>query len=666
MLTKRLFDHLEDGRAVHCYRLTNAVGAYVEILDYGCIIRAVCVPDRNGALTDTVLGYDTVQEYITNGGSVGATLGRCANRIKNAAFTLNGVHYPLLANNNGNHLHGGKERFGVKIWQVVTETENSITLTYTSPHMEEGYPGTLKTSVTYTWTDANALAIRYEATTDQDTIYNPSNHAYFNLNGDGAGTIAENQIRVHAHTFCPVDQNGMCIGTVKPVTKALDLRTWRNLGEILAREQDDPDLQLGGGLDHNYILRDTVADQPCLAAEVYGPHTGIRLRTYTTSVGVQVYTGNFLKDGVPGKNGSRYNRRGGVCLETQYFPDAIHHPEWPSPILRAGETAVYETVYAYDTPKQIVILDGYTTNPGDLSWAPLDDCGIVTVYDRTPPAEILTRAAEADILITNKTVLTKDILQALPRVRYIGLLSTGTNAVDLKAAKELGIAVTNVPGYSTEDVAQMTFAMMLELCLHVGDHSQSVHRGDWTKSKDFCYWNSPLMELAGKTLGIVGFGAIGQRVCEIARAFRMQVLVCTRTPKPLPAGAQAVSFEDLLAQSDFVSLHCPLTDKNAGMIDRMAFSRMKPTAFLINTARGGLICEADLREALNSGRIAGCALDVLSQEPPQADHPLLGAKNCIITPHIAWAAKDARARLIGIVAENIRAFLAGERYHRVD
>ena len=315
---------------------------------------------------------------------------------------------------------------------------------------------------------------------------------------------------------------------------------------------------------------------------------------------------------------------------------------------------------------KIVVLDGYTENPGDLSWEKLETLGELTVYDRTPADEIISRAQDAEIVITNKTVLTEEILRQLPKVRYVGLLSTGTNAVDLKACKARGIAVTNVPDYSTEDVAQLTFALMLELALHVGHHSARVRSGAWTASKDFCFWETPLLELSGKTLGLVGYGAIGSRVCEIARAFRMNVLVYTRTPKPLPEGVTAISLEDLFRQADIVSLHCPLTDVNEKMINQETLAIMKPGAFLINTARGGLIDEAALASALNDGRLAGAGVDVLSTEPPKDDNPLLTAKNCIITPHIAWAATEARGRLIGIVAENVKAFLRGEQHNRVE
>ncbi len=353
---------------------------------------------------------------------------------------------------------------------------------------------------------------------------------------------------------------------------------------------------------------------------------------------------DHMANGMEGKNGAIYNGPDDLCLETQFF----------------------KTQHTFDVPKKIVILDGYTTNPGDLSWAPLEEIGPVTVYDRTPPSEILNRAKDAEIVITNKTVLTEEVIASLPKLCYVGLLSTGTNAVDLKACAARGIAVTNVPGYSTEDVAQLTFALMLELALHVGHHSDRVRSGAWTASQDFCFWETPLLELSGKTLGIVGYGAIGSRVCEIAQAFRMNVLVYTRTPKALPEGVTAVSLEDLFRQSDFVSLHCPLTDANVKMINAETLAITKPGAFIINTARGGLIDEVALASALNEGRLAGAGVDVLSTEPPKSDNPLLAAKNCIITPHIAWAATDARSRLIGIVAENVKAFLRGERYNRVE
>ncbi len=666
MLTKTLFDSMEDGREVTCFRITNKQGAYVEIINYAGIIRAICVPDRDGKLRDVTLGFDSVKGYQTYSGNFGATIGRYANRIRKGHFTLNGEEIQLAINNGPNHLHGGPTGFHKKLWNVAITDENSVTLKYFSPDGEENYPGNLTTFVRYTFDDTNTLTIEYKATSDKDTLYNPTNHAYFNLHGHDAGNLGAHQVRINAKAFSPVDGDCMGLGSIEPFRGAMDINKLACLGDGLSQDATDPDLIAGGGYDHNFVLADRV-QEPCNeAAMVYSPISGIRMRTHTTMPGVQFYTGNFMANGMAGKNGATYNRRGGLCLETQFFPDSPNQPAWPSPILRAGVTAAYKTQYTFDVPKEIVILDGYTTNPGDLSWAPLEAIGPVTVYDRTPASEILSRVGSAEIVITNKTVLTEEVIANLPKLRYVGLLSTGTNAVDLKACASRGIAVTNVPGYSTEDVAQLTFALMLELSLHAGHHSERVRSGAWTASKDFCFWETPLIELAGKTLGIVGYGAIGSRVCEIAKAFRMNVLVYTRTPKVLPEGAKAVTFEELLAQADFVSLHCPLTADNAQFINQETLSKMKPSAFLINTARGGLLDEDAVASALNEGRLAGCGVDVLSTEPPKADNPLLTAKNCIITPHIAWAATEARSRLIGIVAKNVQAFLQGERHNRVE
>lgn len=666
MVTKRVFDYMEDGREVCCFRMTNQQGAYVEILNYAGIIRAICVPDKAGNLTDVTLGFDTISGYQTYAGNFGATIGRYANRIKEGRFTLNDSAIQLATNNGPNHLHGGPDGFHKQLWNVTVADDTSVTLAYFSPDGEENYPGNMTTFVRYTFDDTNTLTIEYKATSDKDTLYNPTNHAYFNLHGHGAGNLGAHEVRIYAKAFTPVDENCMGTGALLPFRGAMDINRLACLGDGLAQDTTDADLIAGKGYDHNFVLADGVQETCNLAASVYSPLTGIRMRTYTTMPGVQFYTGNFMADGMTGKEDTTYNHRGGLCLETQFFPDSPNHPDWPSPIVRAGETATYQTRYTFDIPKDIVILDGYTTNPGDLSWAPLEEVGHVTVYDRTPPAEILSRAKDAEIVIINKTVLTAEILAQLPKLRYVGLLSTGTNAVDLKVCKARGIAATNVPGYSTEDVAQLTFALLLELALHVGHHSNRVREGAWAASKDFCFWETPLTELAGKTLGIVGYGAIGSRVCEIARAFRMNVLVYTRTPKPLPEGVTAVSLEELFHEADIVSLHCPLTDDNVKMINQETLKRMKPGAFLINTARGGLIDEEALATALNEDRLAGAGVDVLSTEPPKGDNPLLTAKNCIITPHIAWAATAARSRLIGIVAENVKAFLQGERHNRVE
>lgn len=310
----------------------------------------------------------------------------------------------------------------------------------------------------------------------------------------------------------------------------------------------------------------------------------------------------------------------------------------------------------------IVVLDGYALNPGDLSWDGLRQLGNVTINDRTPynEADIIKNTGNAEVIFTNKTPLTREILSKLTSVKYIGVLATGYNVVDTKAAREFGITVTNVPAYSTDSVAQMTFALLLELCLHPGAHSDGVLRGEWTASKDFSYWKYPLTELAGKTIGIIGFGRIGQAVAKIASAFGMKVLVHTRTR---PAGIEGISFVDfdeLIRRSDIISLHCPLTDETKEMINRQSIEMMKDGAFLINTSRGLLLNEADVAAALNSAKLAGAAVDVLSVEPARADNPLLSARNCIITPHIAWAPKEARCRLMEITVKNLESFLKGQ------
>ena len=308
----------------------------------------------------------------------------------------------------------------------------------------------------------------------------------------------------------------------------------------------------------------------------------------------------------------------------------------------------------------IVVLDGFTLNPGDLSWEELEALAPSTIYHRTPPAETARRAADADILLTNKTELTAGLLQNLPRLKYIGVLATGTNVVDLAAARARGVPVTNVPTYGTKSVAQMTFALLLELAQHVGHHAATVREGRWTQNPDWCYWDYPLVELEGLTLGVVGFGRIGRAVGELGVAFGMKVLACDTITGPAPPSVQFVDMETLLRESDVVSLHCPLTPQTAKLVDARRLSLMKPGAFLLNTSRGPLVDEAALAEALNSGRIAGAALDVLAKEPPPADNPLLTAKNCIITPHMAWGTRAARARLMKIAVENVRAFLQGK------
>jgi glycerate dehydrogenase len=308
----------------------------------------------------------------------------------------------------------------------------------------------------------------------------------------------------------------------------------------------------------------------------------------------------------------------------------------------------------------IVVLDGFTLNPGDLSWDALKALGPCTIHDRTPPELVVARARDAEIVLTNKTVLGRDVIAALPKLQYVGVLATGYNVVDIAAAKERGVPVTNVPDYGTPSVAQHTFALLLELAQHSGHHAQTVREGRWTRSADFCYWDFPLIELHGLTFGIVGFGKIGRAVAKLAEAFGMRVLVHNRSqPANFPAQYELVSLDDLLARSDVVSLHCPLTPENKQFINAERLSRMKPSAFLLNTSRGPLLDEQAVAEALNGGRIAGAAVDVLSVEPPKADNPLITARNCIVTPHIAWATRAARSRLMDVAVANVREFLAG-------
>ncbi len=309
----------------------------------------------------------------------------------------------------------------------------------------------------------------------------------------------------------------------------------------------------------------------------------------------------------------------------------------------------------------IVVLDGYTCNPGDLSWEDLRALGSCAIYDRTPDGEVAARARDAEIVLTNKIVLDRAVIAALPKLRYIGVLATGYNIVDVGAARERAIVVTNVPEYGTPTVAQATFALLLELTNHLGHHAQTVREGRWSASPDFCYWDYPLVELAGLTLGVVGLGRIGRAVARIALAFGMTALAYDRyPPQPVPDEVRLVDLDALFRQSDVVTLHCPLTDENRGLVNAARLGLMKPTAFLLNTARGGLVVDDDLARALDEGRLAGAGLDVLSVEPPPRDHPLLTARNCLVTPHIAWATRAARARLIHTAVENIRAFLGGQ------
>ncbi len=313
---------------------------------------------------------------------------------------------------------------------------------------------------------------------------------------------------------------------------------------------------------------------------------------------------------------------------------------------------------------KIVVLDGQTLNPGDLSWVELEKLGSCTVYERTAPTQVLERAGDAEVVLTNKTVLGRGEIAGLRRLRYIGLLATGYNVVDVVAAKERGIVVTNIPTYGTSSVAQMAFALLLELCHHVGEHARSVREGDWTRSNDFCFWNYPLVELQGLTFGVIGYGRIGATVAALARAFGMQVIGYT-VPASSDSGVEWVMLDDVFRRSDAISLHCPLTPETKGIVDARRLALMKPTAFLLNTSRGPLVDECALAEALNRGALAGAGIDVLPVEPPPADNPLLSAKNCLITPHIAWATLAARARLMETAVENVRAFQAGNPIHTV-
>jgi len=309
---------------------------------------------------------------------------------------------------------------------------------------------------------------------------------------------------------------------------------------------------------------------------------------------------------------------------------------------------------------KIVILDGYTLNPGDLDWKGFEALGEVQCFDRSKPEEIPDHAKSAEALITNKAPITRETIQQLPQLRYIGVSATGYNIVDAEAASEQEIVVTNVPNYGTAAVAQHAVSLLLELTNRVGSNNGTVQQGGWANNPDWCCWNYPIVELADKTLGIIGFGQIGQKLAAIAAAFGMKVIAHHKHPKrDAREGVSFVGLEQLFRESDVISLHCPLTSENAGMIDKTNLSLMKQSAFLINTARGGLVNEADLAEFLKDGKIAGAGLDVLSQEPPPQDHPLVGIPNCIITPHNAWAAKASRARLMALTVENLKAFLQG-------
>lgn len=320
-----------------------------------------------------------------------------------------------------------------------------------------------------------------------------------------------------------------------------------------------------------------------------------------------------------------------------------------------------------------VVLDGYTLNPGDLSWEKLKAICATTVYDRTDydvsgKDLIIERVGDAEVVFTNKTPLSADILKAVPNVKFIGVLATGYNVVDVDAAKERGIVVSNIPTYGTNAVAQMAIALLLEMCHHAGAHSDVVKKGDWTNNLDWCFWNYPLIELAGKTIGIIGFGRIGQATAKIAQALGMKVLAFdSYQNKALESDTlQYVELDELLVESDVISLHCPLFENTKGIINKESLAKMKSNVMIINTSRGPLIVEEDLAEALNSGKIAGAAVDVVTSEPIRADNPLLAAKNCIITPHISWAPRESRQRLMDIAIDNLMSFIAGNAVNVVN
>lgn len=322
---------------------------------------------------------------------------------------------------------------------------------------------------------------------------------------------------------------------------------------------------------------------------------------------------------------------------------------------------------------KIVVLDGYALNPGDLSWEKIKELGDLEIYERTPEEKILERARGAEVLLTNKTPLSRETIESLPKLEYIGVLATGYNVVDVEAAAEKGIVVTNVPSYGTNAVAQFVMALLLEVCHHVGEHNRAVKSGSWTEADDFCFWNYPLIELQDKSLGIIGFGSIGQRTAELAAAFGMKVLVYDRSPDKKQADpeikTEKIEFVDLLdlyRRADVISLHCPLTEETEGMINQQSIAQMKEGVIIINTARGGLIVEADLAAALEAGKVKTAAVDVLSTEPPAASNPLLNSAKTIVTPHIAWASQEARQRLMDTVFANLKNFSRGEPINQVN
>jgi glycerate dehydrogenase len=310
---------------------------------------------------------------------------------------------------------------------------------------------------------------------------------------------------------------------------------------------------------------------------------------------------------------------------------------------------------------KIVVLDGYALNPGDLTWDSLKQIGAVEIHDRTPADLVVARAKEAEIVLTNKTPLNRTTLLQLPALKYIGVLATGYNIVDTEAAREREIVVTNIPTYGTASVAQFAMALLLELCHHVGLHGEAVRNGEWSRNPDWSFWKTPLVELSGKTMGIIGFGRIGRQTGAIAAALGMRVVAndASEVNAPDYPGFEWMALDRIVSEVDVLSLHCPLFAENKGMINKQRLGRMKPSAFLLNTSRGPLVVDEDLADALNEGVIAGAGLDVLSVEPPVSSNPLLSAKNCIVTPHIAWATREARTRLLDIAVENIRGFISG-------
>lgn len=328
---------------------------------------------------------------------------------------------------------------------------------------------------------------------------------------------------------------------------------------------------------------------------------------------------------------------------------------------------------SYDRDKEdnmeIVILDGYTENPGDLSWDGFKQLGACKIYDRTPLDEsvIIQRIGNAEVVYTNKTPITKNVLDACPNIRFIGVLATGYNVIDIAYARKKGIPVSNVPTYGTASVSQFSIALLLEICHHIGHHDESVHAGKWASCQDWCYWDYPLIELDGKTIGIIGFGRIGQAEGRIAKALGMRVVAYDLYPNDNGrAIAEYLDLDELLAVSDVITLHCNLTDANQGLINKNTIAKMKDGVILINNARGQLVNEADLAEALNSGKVAAAGLDVVSTEPIRNDNPLLTAKNCIITPHISWAPKESRARIMQCSVDNLKAFIDGKPIHVVN